>query len=201
MGQQEIETRERILEAVLRVMEREGLSRTTVRRVAEEAGVGLGLINYHFGTKDELIYEAVSGLLGERYQAIFQPYQHPEVDPETRLRLVFREAGRLIQIESKYLEPFLSHELLTGDFETAQRVLPLVREIYGQDRRELELRLLAYSLVVSMQIAAIRPRAFRRYTGLDLGEDDQRDLAFEMMVNAVLGGSGQTGLEGHGRSS
>ncbi|MFP3853192.1 MAG: TetR/AcrR family transcriptional regulator [Anaerolineales bacterium] len=191
MGQQERETQERILEAALRVMERVGVSRTTVRRVAEEAGVGLGLINYHFGTKDELIHQAVSRMVGDRYERIFRPYQHPEVDPETRLRRVFREVGRLIEREPDYLELFLSHELLAGEFETAQRVLPLIREIFGQERRELELRLLAYSLVVSLQIAAIRPEAFRRYTGLDLGQEGQRDLAFEMMVNAVVGGGGQ----------
>lgn len=37
----------------------------TARMIAEQAGIGLGLINYHFGSKDKLITECVQRIIGE----------------------------------------------------------------------------------------------------------------------------------------
>ncbi|MCC7540935.1 MAG: TetR/AcrR family transcriptional regulator [Deltaproteobacteria bacterium] len=47
-------TRERILEAARVCLVRHGWERTSLREVAEEAGVAKGLVLYHFGTKEEL---------------------------------------------------------------------------------------------------------------------------------------------------
>lgn len=47
--------RERILEAVLAVLARDGISGVTMRAVAREAGVALGLATYHFEDKDSLV--------------------------------------------------------------------------------------------------------------------------------------------------
>lgn len=44
-----------ILQAALTVLTREGITRFSMRRVAREAGVALGLVNYHFKTKEALL--------------------------------------------------------------------------------------------------------------------------------------------------
>ena len=41
----------------------------TVRRIAERAGVGIGAVNYHFQSKDNLLNQAVGALM----QAEAQP--------------------------------------------------------------------------------------------------------------------------------
>jgi AcrR family transcriptional regulator len=48
-------TRDRIVRAAIACIEREGLERASVRRIAQEAGVNVAAINYHFGTKEALI--------------------------------------------------------------------------------------------------------------------------------------------------
>ena len=50
------EIRERILQETIRLIEQEGgvAERVTLRDISAAAGVGVGLINYHFGSKERL---------------------------------------------------------------------------------------------------------------------------------------------------
>jgi len=47
--------REQLVEAAIKVMSKEGLERTTTRRIAEEAGVPHGGFHYAFRDKNELL--------------------------------------------------------------------------------------------------------------------------------------------------
>lgn len=49
------ETRQRIVDAALRLFEEHGYTRTTMRAVAAEAGVSLGNAYYYFASKDHLV--------------------------------------------------------------------------------------------------------------------------------------------------
>ena len=49
------ERREQLIEAALAVASREGIEAATVRAVAAEAGVSLGVVHYCFQDKDELL--------------------------------------------------------------------------------------------------------------------------------------------------
>ena len=51
--------REHILEAILAVLNRDGISGVTMRAVAREAGVALDLATYHFEDKDGLVAAAL----------------------------------------------------------------------------------------------------------------------------------------------
>jgi TetR/AcrR family transcriptional regulator, regulator of cefoperazone and chloramphenicol sensitivity len=52
--------RQRILEAVVDCIERDGFNHLTTRRIAEQAGTNIASINYYFRTKDLLVEEALS---------------------------------------------------------------------------------------------------------------------------------------------
>ena len=67
------ERRERILGATLAVIARSGIGAVTHRSVAEEAGVPLGSLTYWFGTKDDLLREALRRFVAaeaERLQGV-----------------------------------------------------------------------------------------------------------------------------------
>ena len=49
------ERRRQIIEAVCRITVKGGLAAATFREVAAEAGVSVRLVQYYFGTKDELM--------------------------------------------------------------------------------------------------------------------------------------------------
>jgi DNA-binding transcriptional regulator YbjK len=64
------ERRERILRATLAVIGRSGIAAVTHRSVAEEAGVPLGSLTYWFGTKDDLLREALRRFVADEAQRL-----------------------------------------------------------------------------------------------------------------------------------
>ena len=67
-------TKELILEAARESLREEGYSGTSIRAVAERAGVQLSLVHYHFGTKQSVlvaVLERENEKLLERQQALF----------------------------------------------------------------------------------------------------------------------------------
>jgi len=50
-----MKTRDRILEAAVRIFSTHGFDRASVKSIAEEAGVAVGSIYNHFGSKDDLL--------------------------------------------------------------------------------------------------------------------------------------------------
>ncbi|MDI9894297.1 TetR family transcriptional regulator [Rhodococcus sp. IEGM 1381] len=51
------DTRDKVVEVALRLFREEGFQATTMRRIADEAGVSLGNAYYYFAGKDELVNE------------------------------------------------------------------------------------------------------------------------------------------------
>jgi AcrR family transcriptional regulator len=53
------EGRERLLDAAVRLIAREGIDNVRIARIATEAGVSAGLVHYHFASRDALLEEAI----------------------------------------------------------------------------------------------------------------------------------------------
>jgi AcrR family transcriptional regulator len=53
------ETRQRLLDATRRCVRHHGVARTTSREITAEAEANLAAITYHFGSKDDLVAEAL----------------------------------------------------------------------------------------------------------------------------------------------
>ncbi len=58
-------TKATLVEAALRVVERDGVAAATTRQIADEAGMPLGTVHYWFADKDELLRAVVNTLLLE----------------------------------------------------------------------------------------------------------------------------------------
>lgn len=65
-------TADRILDAALAVLASEGIAGVSMRAVAREAGVAVGLANYHFDNKTELICAAL-GAIGDKDLELVAP--------------------------------------------------------------------------------------------------------------------------------
>ena len=63
------ERREQLVEAAIRVLSREGVARTTTRRIAEEAGIPVGIFHYCFRDKNELLCLVTERIVAEQLVA------------------------------------------------------------------------------------------------------------------------------------
>lgn len=79
-------------EAVLRCILKNGSAGISVRQIAAEAGVSLGLIRYHFGEFDELIAYAFDMTTDTLFHAIGAAIDRAEPNPQARLE-AFIEAS------------------------------------------------------------------------------------------------------------
>ena len=70
-----MDNKEAIIQATIKLIEEKGehLEEVTVREICKRAGVGLGLVNYHFGNKDKLIKQCIERMINgtvEHFQNI-----------------------------------------------------------------------------------------------------------------------------------
>lgn len=72
----ETDTRDRIISAAREQFLEHGYARATLRKIAAEAGVDHTLVNYYFGTKENLFSESVLG--GFSPSVVFKTVRAPQ---------------------------------------------------------------------------------------------------------------------------
>ncbi|MBE7384704.1 MAG: TetR family transcriptional regulator [Leptolyngbya sp. SIO1E4] len=164
-------TKQRILDAAERMFGTHGFDGTTLRSIVRDAGVNLALVNYHFGSKEEL-YQAVVARMAqpiiERQLAALEQIETAEEPPalETVLN-AFIQSGMCYLLSDKqlelerakffarfFMEPPLVQELVEREFAgTDARFLDMLqRALPEQSRLQLSWKLDA---VVSLMVLAI----------------------------------------------
>ena len=102
------ETRERILEAALRIFRERGFERATMRDIAAEARVALGGAYYYFESKDAIVmafYERSQGEMRPRLEAILESSR----TLESRLRGIIEEKFTCFGPNRKLLGALSAH--------------------------------------------------------------------------------------------
>ena len=89
--------RERILEAVLAVLARNGISGVTMRAVAQEAEVALGLATYYFEDKDGLVAAALERI-ADGDAALVEPTPGADDRAQTTHRRAGAEPGEALRV-------------------------------------------------------------------------------------------------------
>jgi len=83
-------TRDKILDATLNIISDCGFQNVTIRKIAIRAGVNIASINYHFGSKDNVINEALEYLM-IKAKKIFDNLKNYQTPPEARLKIFLEE--------------------------------------------------------------------------------------------------------------
>lgn len=96
----EKDRQERILDAVVRLLAQRGISAVSMRAVAREAGVSLGLVNYYYEDKTSLIRAALRRI-EEQDIAMVEP--DPALAPEERLRAALERVADPEFLTTEYL--------------------------------------------------------------------------------------------------
>lgn len=101
--------RARILDAALSIASAEGLAALTTRRVAQEAGVNVGLLHYYFGSKEKLVEETLRRF-GEEMRALLERIsgEHAGEGPEERLVAMLLTALETARLRPGLVFGFLS---------------------------------------------------------------------------------------------
>ncbi|WLV24624.1 TetR/AcrR family transcriptional regulator [Aciduricibacillus chroicocephali] len=97
-------TKENILNTTLELITTEGLENVTLRKIAASANVNLALINYHFGSKDKLVNEALKRLLAS-LKKLFIILDDFSMPPKERLKtFMIQYANSVLQYPALFRE-------------------------------------------------------------------------------------------------
>lgn len=102
-GNENVSTKEKILNITLELIKTEGFERVTIRKIAALSDVNIALVNYHFGSKEKLISETIRVLLIS-FQGTFSILDNITVPAKERLKiflldyvLVIRQYPKLVR--------------------------------------------------------------------------------------------------------
>jgi AcrR family transcriptional regulator len=96
----QVDRQERILQAVIDLLARHGIGGVSMRAVAREADVALGLVSYHYEDKDSLIRAALTRVEGQDLDLVAPD---ASVAPEKRLRAALRRVADPEFLTTEYL--------------------------------------------------------------------------------------------------
>ncbi|HEF1904350.1 MULTISPECIES: TetR/AcrR family transcriptional regulator [Bacillus cereus group] len=85
-GNENVSTKEKILNTTLELIKKEGFEKVTIRKIAKLLDVNIALVNYHFGSKEKLISEAIRVLLIS-FQGTFSILDNITVPAKERLKI------------------------------------------------------------------------------------------------------------------
>lgn len=121
--------RQNIIRAALAEFSQTGFAGTSLRRIAEQAGVAHGLIRHYFQGKEELFHSAADYLFGEMAKPLMQAAEQADPDdPVAQLTVQVRAYVRM-SARLPYMAGFLMHAGLDGgehfDYVIEKYVKPL----------------------------------------------------------------------------
>ncbi|MGH3310571.1 MAG: TetR/AcrR family transcriptional regulator [Streptomyces sp.] len=102
------DTRQRIIDAVLRIIGQDGVAGVTNRRIAREAGISLGSVTYHFQTQHELLRESLLHFVAEESQRLTEladQCRAEGIDLDEAAAMVGQVAGGT-EFDSRHIAPF-----------------------------------------------------------------------------------------------
>jgi AcrR family transcriptional regulator len=127
--------RKSIIQAAMRSIAKFGFAGTTIGNICAEAQVSRGLINHHFGTKEELLRQAYKDLCEEWEFQTRDILLETNRDPEEKLRAMIRVNFGPILFKQEHLGIWIGFWSVIGKSPALKK---LNRELYKQDRKAYE---------------------------------------------------------------
>jgi len=181
------EARNRIIKAAIEILDEvSDVERVTVRQVAERANVGIGLINYHFQTKDNLLKIAIEGSLANMATNLTAPGNESPVEPVAKLKAMLQELYDYAQRHEKLIQFTLKQGILGGDLQASLFLIPVLREIFGNEKTETDLRIIALQILLPIQITSMNTSGFHLFSGIDLHSLEQRNSYINKLVDNLI---------------
>lgn len=145
-GNENVSTKEKILNTTLELIKKEGFEKVTIRKIAALSDVNIALVNYHFGSKEKLISETIRVLLIS-FQGTYSILDNITVPAKERLKiflldyvLVIRQYPKLVRKIIAMGTTVFTSQYEYGDFLKRlgfSKVKNILSEITNETDREI----------------------------------------------------------------
>lgn len=163
----------------------------TARAIAQRAGVGLGLINYYFKSKEQLIDYSVQIIIDSVIDKVPSLTQRLKESPEMTIKEVAKAT-----LDYLYKHPNISKISIMRDLKNSkandntQRTIFAFDEILQRIIPDDSKRKLAGDIMCSsFQGAFLRKEVQKELDGFDFQDKKQRDAFAENVIDIVIKGA------------
>lgn len=179
----------RIIEVTTELIEQHNgnIKNITARMIAEKADIGLGLVNYYFGSKEKLITECVQRIIGQVVAGF-------HMDQEFQTEKECLTAWATYVFNFLFEHSAISRVSILGDFQNytkncnsvlTQRgfSLSLKNSISNEDKS-----ILVFILTAAMQTAFLGSATVSQLLGYDLTKTEDRAAYISKLVGILFQG-------------
>ena len=182
-------TKEKLIDATFSLMEvMEDPFNVTSRQIAERAGTKPSMINYCFGSRENLIYATFQkeymSFLNETEVASLLASDLP---PRELLKKLHFIVAKCLVENPKFTKAITGHILFNRDLSKESFSFPYVKKHYAGKRTDEECKLIAYELSSMMQLIVYRKDDIKESFGIDLDDEKELKKYIDMRVDLLLG--------------
>ncbi|MBO4242216.1 MAG: TetR/AcrR family transcriptional regulator [Clostridiales bacterium] len=181
-------TKDKLLEATLQLMEKmEDPLQVTSREIADKAGTKPSMINYCFGSRENLIYSVfMKEYLGFLNEKKIQELISSDISPKELLKEIhFLVASCLVE-NYKFTKAITGYVLFKRDLGKESFSFPYVMKHFDGRKTEEECKLIAYELSTMMQIIIYRKDDIKNDFGIDLDDPAELRRFVDMRVDLLM---------------
>lgn len=183
------QAKENIISVTTRLIQESNgnLEEVTIRKIAQEAGVGIGLINYHFQSKDQLIEICVQRIISSVIHT-FRPDILKDLQPIDRLKAVSKLVVDFLMDNPKVSRISILGDHVNPDTEdnTMKTVAGFLHALAGSDIAEPKRKMLLFALTSILQAAFLRKGISEECFGIDFNDKEERDCFIDDIIDRLL---------------
>ena len=181
-------TKEKLIEAAFSLMEEmEDPFNVTSRQIAERAGTKPSMINYCFGSRENLLYATFQkqymSFINETEVAKLLASDLPPKDLIKKLHFI---VAKLLVENPKFTTAITRHVLFNRDLSKESFSFPYVKKHYAGKKTDKECLLIAYELSAMMQLIVYRKDDIKTAFGIDLDNGKELKEYIDMRVDLLL---------------
>ena len=181
-------TKDKLIDATFALMEEaDDPLNVTSRQIAERAGTKPSMINYCFGSRENLIYQTFQ----KQYLDFLKEEPIAEliasdISPKELLKKLHFIVAKCLVENPKFTKAISPFVLFERDLSKESFSFPYVKKHYAGRKTDRECRLIAYELSSMMQLMICRKDDLKRDFGIDLNNDKELKTYIDMRVDLLL---------------
>ena len=169
------------------------VSKVTIREIATRSGVAVGLINYLFGNKDNLITICVQKII-LNVVATFTPNLNIDSSLDNNSKAKYKLSATAKQVfEFLFNNKSIARISILNDYKdysdnsnSSMTIKGFTRLLGDLEVDELKKERIAFYLTSTMQVAFIRSLSNSNYLGYDFTNKESRDKFIDDLIDKLL---------------
>jgi TetR/AcrR family transcriptional regulator, regulator of cefoperazone and chloramphenicol sensitivity len=189
-------TRKNIIDATLKIIGEEGFQNVTIRKIAKLADVNVAAINYHFGSKDVVINEALKYMTGKLKDS-FKCLCDNNIVAETRLQNFIRNYADAALEYPDVFRNYINHSMFNYDlpseyvdFIKKDGLLELkntLREI-GKNKQndDIQLFMKCFQIISGIAFPVLLGKQMHELSGIEYGDCEIRYKYLDVLMKTII---------------